>query len=345
MYKLLKPILFLLPPEAAHRLTMLFLQFLFRFRAGIWLYHKIFPTPKNQQGKTLAGLYFPNTLGIAAGFDKNAVYLKELAIMGFGFVEIGTVTPVPQSGNPKPRMFRLIKDKALINRMGFNNEGAKSVALRLKKFQKKYPKLRSKIIIGGNISKNKITPNTNAFNDYGICFDELQIYVDYFVLNVSSPNTPGLRELQGKEWMLKIVKFIQEKNNLLDLPKPLFIKIAPDVTIEDLNEMAEVVLETKLTGMIITNTTIERYELKTNRSKVKHIGEGGLSGKPLLLISTLMLAYMRSKLPPPFILIGSGGIIASENAKLKLEVGADLVQIYTGLIYEGPGLIGNILKN
>ncbi|OFY62648.1 MAG: dihydroorotate dehydrogenase (quinone) [Bacteroidetes bacterium RIFCSPLOWO2_02_FULL_36_8] len=344
MYKLLKFLLFLLSPETAHRLTMSFLQLLFRFRTGILLYRIFFPIPKKQQGKTLAGLHFQNVLGIAAGFDKNAVYLKELSIMGFGFIEIGTVTPLPQKGNFQPRLFRLPKDQALINRMGFNNDGVKTVALHIKEFCEKEPGLRSQIIIGGNISKNKNTPNADAFNDYGICFDELHNYVDYFVLNVSSPNTPGLRELQGKEGLLKIINFILEKNKAIPTPKPLFIKISPDVTTEGLNEIAEAVIETKLTGVIITNTTIERQSLKSTAQKISSIGEGGLSGKPLLPVSTEILGYMRAKLPPPFVLIGSGGIMTDDDAILKFNSGADLVQIFTGFIYEGPGLMGRILS-
>ena len=290
--------------------------------------------------KEVAGIKFPNPIGLAAGFDKNAMWIPILAKLGFGHIEIGTVTPKPQPGNPKPRLFRLLKDKALVNRMGFNNDGADVIAARLKALDK------SKInaVIGGNIGKNKVTPNEEAVNDYLICFEKLFDYVDYFVVNVSSPNTPGLRELQEKESLSGILSAIQKANKTKTSPKPVFLKISPDLHYDQIDEIIEVVKETGLTGIIATNTTISREELKTDLLNVEKAGDGGLSGAPLAMKSQGILWYLRSKCPKDMILISSGGIIHAHQAKKRLNDGADLVQIYTGFIYEGPGLNKRIKK-
>ena len=290
--------------------------------------------------KEIAGIKFPNPIGLAAGFDKNARWIPILAKLGFGHIEIGTITPKPQPGNPKPRLFRLPKDKALINRMGFNNDGADVIAERLKNIDRK----EVNVVIGGNIGKNKITPNEEAVNDYLICFEKLFDYVDYFVVNVSSPNTPGLRELQEKESLARILSALQKVNHAKPFPKPVFLKISPDLRYDQIDEIIEVVIETRLTGIIATNTTITRDELKTDMEKVEKAGDGGLSGAPLAMVSHGILWYLRSKCPADMVLISSGGLMHAHQAKKRLDEGADLVQIYTGFIYEGPGLTKRIKK-
>jgi dihydroorotate dehydrogenase len=340
LYKtVLKPLLFSLDPESAHHFTFSAIKNLFKIPGVSAEVKSQFTLKDPKLEKTVFGISFPNPVGLAAGLDKNAILFDELSCVGFGFIEIGTVTPVAQSGNPKPRMFRLPKDEALINRMGFNNDGVKAIAERL---QKK----KTKIIIGGNIGKNKVTPNENAINDYEICFKELYHVVDYFVVNVSSPNTPGLRELQEKEPLKRILNRLQELNNQLGngSRKPLLLKIAPDLTNEQLDEIVEVVLETKLDGVIATNTTISRENLKTSASELESMGAGGLSGKPLSNRSTEVIKYIASKSQKRFAIIGSGGIHSPEDAMEKLNAGADLIQLYTGFIYEGPALVKRILK-
>lgn len=283
------------------------------------------------------GLKFRNPVGLAAGFDKNAEYVEEMAALGFGFVEIGTVTPRPQPGNDKPRMFRLTDDDALINRMGFNNQGVDVAATRLR-----FIKNRKNIIVGGNIGKNKDTPNDEAVNDYVYCFDALFDVVDYFVVNVSSPNTPGLRDLQEKEPLLNILRTLQNRNNKGGLSKPILLKIAPDLTDGQLDDIVELVVESGIAGVVATNTTIGREGLQSNPSLVKEMG--GLSGKPLRARATEVIRYLSDRSNGRFPIIGVGGIHSAEDAAEKLNAGASLVQIYTGFIYEGPGLIKTICK-
>jgi dihydroorotate dehydrogenase len=287
--------------------------------------------------RTVFGITFPNPVGLAAGFDKDAKLYKELACFGFGFIEIGTLTPVAQPGNPQPRSFRLPKDEALINRMGFNNEGVQAAVERLKKRDKS-------LIIGGNIGKNKVTPNDDAVSDYEKCFTALYPYVDYFVVNVSSPNTPGLRELQDKEPLKHLLLKVQEMNNKTKAPKPLLLKIAPDLTDSQLDDIVAIAQEIKLSGLIATNTTISRDNLKTEKSIVEEIGAGGLSGKPVRERSTQVVKYLCDRLGKDFPVIAVGGIYNAKDAKEKLDAGAALVQVYSGFIYEGPSLVKRINK-
>lgn len=299
--------------------------------------------PKNSHiSKEVFGLNFSNPVGLAAGFDKNAKYLLALDTLGFGFVEIGTVTPLPQEGNPKPRLFRLPKDKALINRMGFNNEGAKAAAERVKEFRLKHK--NSKLIIGGNIGKNKITPNENAWKDYEVCFNELHDVVDYFVVNVSSPNTPGLRDLQQKDSLKKILTHLQTLNNSRSNPKPLLLKISPDLNQSDLDDIIDLALEISLDGLVAANTTITRNNLVTSQEEIEKIGAGGLSGKPLAAESSKITEYIYKKSGGKIPIISSGGIFNATDAKEKFDKGASLVQVWTGFIYEGPAIVKKILS-
>jgi dihydroorotate dehydrogenase len=293
------------------------------------------------------GLLFKNPVGIAAGFDKNACYLDELEALGFGFIEIGTVTPRPQAGNEKPRLFRLPKDKAIINRMGFNNDGVQTVAKRLKEWKQKKAQYKNKDcpIIGGNIGKNKVTPNDEAWKDYDTCFRELFDGVDYFVVNVSSPNTPGLRELQEKDALHKILSHLQTINLQQPRQKPLLLKIAPDLSWEQIDDVIELAMEIKLDGLVATNTTVSRADLRTGQSKIENIGPGGLSGLPLKSRSTEIVRYIHQKTNGQMPVIASGGIFTAEDAKEKLKAGASLIQVWTGFIYEGPGIVKNIIKN
>jgi dihydroorotate dehydrogenase len=295
-------------------------------------------------------------VGLGAGFDKNARYLNELEALGFGFVEIGTITPRPQSGNDKPRLFRLPKDRTLINRMGFNNDGVEQIAERLKQWRTELPTPGSRLIIGGNIGKNKITPNEDAWKDYETCFLALHNYVDYFVVNVSSPNTPGLRELQEKDALRKILTNLQTLNSKLLNPvsrnplnpaavsKPILLKIAPDLTQEQIDDVIELAVEIKLDGLVATNTTISRENLSTTAEELDRIGAGGLSGWPLQKRSTEIVAYICSKTNGQLPVIASGGIFTGADAKEKLDAGASLVQVWTGFIYEGPAIVKNICK-
>ena len=285
--------------------------------------------------RNLFGLSFENPVGLAAGFDKDARWIDELSSLGFGFVEIGTLTPKAQPGNEKPRLFRLPEDHALINRMGFNNGGVMAATERLKK-------RKSHVIVGGNIGKNKTTENEQAVNDYLICFEELFPYVDYFAVNVSSPNTPGLRALQEKKPLLEILLRLQEANASKVKRKPILLKIAPDLTDDQLNDIIDIVKESKIDGVIATNTTIVRAPLKTSATEIEAIGAGGLSGLPLSNRSTEVIRYLKQKSGNAFPVIGVGGIHSSEDALKKIEAGADLIQIYTGFIYEGPGLAKKI---
>jgi len=292
------------------------------------------------------GLHFNNPVGLGAGFDKNALYLNELEALGFGFVEIGTVTPKPQAGNDKPRLFRLPEDKALINRMGFNNDGVEVVKERLAKRKSSIVNRQSSMIIGGNIGKNKVTANEDAWKDYIICFKELFDVVDYFVVNVSSPNTPGLRALQEKDALQKIISELQNINNTKAKRKPLLLKIAPDLTNEQLDDIVALAYETQLDGLVATNTTIAREPL-SEKSKVKSetIGMGGLSGKPVQQRSTAVVQYLHNQLQNNIPIIASGGIFTGADAKEKMNAGAALVQVWTGFIYEGPAIVKIFVRN
>jgi dihydroorotate dehydrogenase len=313
---------------------------------------------------SMAGLKFKNPVGLGAGFDKNAKWLRELECLGFGFVEIGTVTPLPQAGNDKPRLFRLPKDKALINRMGFNNDGVKAIAKRLKEWKEQFEvgRLRlevnglqtsniqyptSNMIIGGNIGKNKSTPNEEAWKDYEICFKELHPYVDYFVVNVSSPNTPGLRELQEKESLKKILTNLQAVNQqpATRNQKPILLKISPDLTPEQLDDVIDLAMEIKLDGLVATNTTVSRSGLRTPDSRLPTIGAGGLSGLPLKQRSTEVVKYICERTKGKIPVMASGGIFTGEDAREKMEAGASLVQVWTGFIYEGPGIVKKICNS
>lgn len=335
VYKIIiRPILFLFPPEFIHLITAKILKIGSVF--GILNLTKGLYTVNNENlERKIFGLTFANPVGLAAGFDKDAKMIDELATFGFSFIEIGTLTPVGQPGNPKPRLFRLKQDSALINRMGFNNDGVEKSISRLKK-------RKSKVIVGGNIGKNKVTPNDQAFSDYEKCFNALFPYVDYFVINISSPNTPGLRELQEKEPLKKLITHIQKI--ALDKPvkKPLLLKIAPDLTNSQLDDIIEIIQETALDGVIATNTTISRDKLLTDQKTVEEIGAGGLSGLPVLLKSNEIIAYLRKNLGPGTPIIGVGGIMTPDQAVEKLKAGADLIQIYTGFVYNGPAFIKNI---
>ena len=317
---------------------------------------KIFAPKKNIQ-YSIFNIQFPNKVGLGAGFDKNAKYLNELEALGFGFVEIGTVTPKPQAGNDKPRLFRLPKDKALINRMGFNNDGVEVVAERLKKWKVETGKLKvhieqdtnfqlstfnSKLIIGGNIGKNKTTPNEDAWKDYEICFTALHPYVDYFVVNVSSPNTPGLRELQEKDSLKKILENLQTQNLKFEIQRPILLKIAPDLTTEQLDDVIDLALEINLDGLVATNTTISRENLRSTNSTVLKIGAGGLSGMPLKQKSNDIIKYISQKTNGKIPIVASGGIFTALDAKERLHSGAALIQVWTGFIYEGPSIVKKI---
>jgi dihydroorotate dehydrogenase len=335
--KIVRPILFLFSPEYVHRLVFRCLKIAFAV-PGMKLLVSAFYRVDNQALKrNLFGLTFSNPVGLAAGFDKDAELVDELACFGFGFIEIGTLTPKAQPGNEKPRMFRLPADEALINRMGFNNEGVEAAVRRLRK-------RKSRVIIAGNIGKNKVTPNEEAGNDYEKCFEVLFDYVDFFVVNVSSPNTPDLRALQDKEPLKKLLTKLQDINRKKTNPKAILLKIAPDLSDSQLDDIVSIVSETKIEGVIATNTTIERSSLRTPEDRIKAVGSGGLSGKPLSRRSTEVIRYLSEKSGKSFIIIGVGGIHSAEDAIEKLNAGASLVQIYTGFIYEGPGLIKKINK-
>jgi len=315
------------------------------------LIRKLFGTHDSRLTTHVAHLQFKNPVGLGAGFDKNAKYLRELEAFGFGFVEIGTVTPLPQVGNEKPRLFRLPKDKALINRMGFNNDGVRVIAERLKRWKDRQSAIGnqqsaidSRLLIGGNIGKNKNTPNEEAWKDYEICFKELHPYVDYFVVNVSSPNTPGLRELQEKESLRKILMHLQMINNGKAVSKPIWLKIAPDLSDQQIDDVIDLAMEIKLDGLVATNTTINRQGLMTGYSQVSAMGAGGLSGLPLKFRSTWIVKYICQKSNGAIPVIASGGIFNGRDAIEKLEAGASLVQVWTGFIYDGPGIAKRICR-
>lgn len=337
MYKLLiKPILFLFQPEKAHHITLFLLKLALAVPGLGWLIRKSFEVKDKRLERTVFGLKFPNPVGLAAGFDKEGKHYEAMSALGFGFIEIGTVTPLGQAGNPQPRLFRLPKDEALINRMGFNNEGVDAMAKRLKN------RKPGGLIIGGNIGKNKVTPNEQAERDYAICFEALFPYVDYFVVNVSSPNTPNLRDLQEKAPLTALLTAIQHLNRQKPKPKPVLLKIAPDLTYGQLDDILEIAATTNLDGVIATNTTISRSDLKTSESELAQIGQGGLSGKPVASRSTAVIRYLHEKSGGMLSIIGVGGIASAADAIEKIEAGAALVQVYSGLVYEGPALIKQI---
>jgi dihydroorotate dehydrogenase len=334
MYRyLIKPFMFLLDPEKAHHLTILLLRAALSFPGGRWFFDQLYNVNDPRLERKIMGLTFPNPVGLAAGFDKDGKYYEDMAALGFGFIEIGTVTPLPQAGNDKPRLFRLPQDRALINRMGFNNDGVDAMVKRLKNRKK------TKLIIGGNIGKNKITPNENAVDDYMKCFEALYDHVDYFVVNVSSPNTPGLRALQEKEPLTAILSTLMIANAQKSHPKPILLKIAPDLTDSQLDDIIEIVQTTKIAGVIATNTTLDRSMLTTSTD---HIGAGGLSGHPVKKRSTEVISYLYQKSQGAFVIIGVGGIESAQDAIEKLEAGAALIQVYSGMVYTGPGLIKDI---
>ncbi|RYD72506.1 MAG: quinone-dependent dihydroorotate dehydrogenase [Sphingobacteriales bacterium] len=365
MYYFLRSFLFFFDPEKVHYFSMNMLKslcsigFLRNIVKGMF-------QPKGNHTAEIFNLKFSNKVGLGAGFDKNALYLDELECLGFGFVEIGTVTPLPQDGNEKPRLFRLPKDKALINRMGFNNDGMEVIASRLKTWREKRgyglrvngdelrvqsdglagnPQPETRLIIGGNIGKNKLTPNEDAWMDYEKCFVALHPYVDYFVVNVSSPNTPGLRELQEKGSLKKIFDVLQTRNSQLTTPKPLLLKIAPDLSNEQIDDVIDLALEIKLDGLVCCNTTLDRSSLsETSKTQSEQIGMGGLSGLPAKKRSTEIVQYISQKTKGQVPIIASGGIFTGADAKEKINAGASLVQVWTGFIYEGPAIVKNICR-
>ena len=335
--KVLKPLFFLMTPERAHYTAMGMLRFAVRIPGMEFLLKRYFNSSAENGAVEVCGLKFHNRVGLAAGFDKDARWLRELNVLGFGHVEIGTLTPKPQAGNPKPRLFRLPSDSGVINRMGFNNGGVHHAVERLKKRPEG-------LIVGGNIGKNKVTPNENAVDDYLICFEALHPYVDYFTVNVSSPNTPGLRELQDKKPLSKILSAVVEANKSKDVQRPIFLKIAPDMENGQLDDIVEIVQTVGVDGVIATNTTISREGLITQPSVVESIGAGGLSGNPVRKRSTEVVRYLCDKSNGAFPVIGVGGIDGVEAAREKLDAGASLVQIYSCMIYKGPGLASQIVK-
>ncbi|OIN60186.1 quinone-dependent dihydroorotate dehydrogenase [Arsenicibacter rosenii] len=338
MYKrLLLPILFRFDAETIHHFATSSLKFILSIPGMSWLARKQFVVTDPSLQRTVFGITFPNPVGLAAGFDKNAELINELSDLGFGFIEIGTVTPRPQPGNPLPRLFRLKADGGLINRMGFNNKGAGPAAQRLRQ-------RRKGIIVGGNIGKNKDTANEQALTDYLLSFRELFDSVDYFVVNVSSPNTPGLRDLQEREPLTRILQALQQENKAKPAPKPILLKIAPDLTDSQLDDIIAIVRDTQIAGVIATNTTISRDNLRTDAGQVAAIGAGGVSGAPVRSRSTEVIRYLHTHSQGAFPIIGVGGIFTAEDAREKLDAGAALVQVYTGFIYEGPGLVKNICR-
>ena len=336
MYKLVKPLFFTLEPETAHHTVTGGLRFFNRFWLGKQVLKTAYQFKHPDLQRKLWGITFPNPVGLAAGFDKNAEYLEDMAALGFGFIEIGTVTPRPQPGNDQPRMFRLPQDGGLINRMGFNNKGVDVAVENLKHFSD-----RKGLIVGGNIGKNKTTPNEEAVQDYLICFKKLFDWVDYFVVNVSSPNTPGLRALQEKGPLTEILQTLQAENQSKEKPKPILLKIAPDLSNPQLDDIVDIVQETGISGIIATNTTLSREGLQAHKYQQE---QGGLSGKPLSVRSTEVIQYLHTRAQGAFPIIGVGGIQSPADALSKMQAGASLVQVYTGLIYQGPGMIKSICK-
>lgn len=337
MYKsLVKPLMFRLDPEKAHYKTVSLFRLALALPLGKSIIKSLYDYQSPKLERKLFGLTFKNPVGLAAGFDKDGKFYREMSHLGFGFIEIGTVTPLPQGGNPQPRLFRLPKDEGLINRMGFNNDGVDALVDRLKSMKV------DNVIIGGNIGKNKDTPNDEAINDYEICFEKLHEHVDYFVVNVSSPNTPGLRDLQDKGPLTAILSRLVTLNKQKKTQRPILLKIAPDLTNSQLDDIIDIVADTKIDGVIATNTTISREGLSTSPADVKEIGNGGLSGVPVRQRSTEVIRYLATKSGNSFPIIGVGGIDSAESAKEKLDAGASLVQVYSGFVYQGPALVKKI---
>ncbi|MCS6990379.1 MAG: quinone-dependent dihydroorotate dehydrogenase [Chitinophagales bacterium] len=343
-YRLIRPLLFLLPAEWAHSLTLKLWKLLLRVPGLFFLIMRLQkPSSPKLQVQT-PHLLFPNPIGLAAGLDKDANYLKPLAALGFGFLEVGTVTPLPQPGNDPPRLFRLPADLALLNRMGFNNQGADVVAQRLQEFyqwktDKKFP-----VLIGINIGKNSSTPLDQAVNDYVYCFQRLHKWADYVVINISSPNTEGLRELQHRQRLDRILEAVQQHNSASSVPRPLFVKIAPDLTFAEVDEVVDCTLKHKLAGIIATNTTMSRHNLKTSAVMLEQLGTGGISGRPLAARSTEIVRFIRQRCGNHLTLIACGGVFSTEDVKEKIRAGAQAVQLYTALIYAGPALIRRMLR-
>jgi len=339
VYKsILRPWLFRKDAEDAHYLVFGWVKRLLSLPGGAWIARKLYRLDAPGLRKQVLGLEFPNPVGLAAGFDKNALLLPWWGSLGFGFVEIGTVTPLPQEGNPRPRLFRLPKDHAILNRMGFNNDGLDLISKRLQTSRSKG------LVVGGNIGKNKNTPNEHAELDYLKCLEALHPWVDYFVVNVSSPNTPGLRELQEKEPLTALLNTLQLKNLSLGNSKPILLKIAPDLTDTQLDDIVEIVVSSGISGIVATNTTISRDNLSTPANVVESLGAGGISGAPLRSRSLEVIRYLRQKAGPAMPIIAVGGIMNASDALARMDAGANLVQVYSGYVYEGPGLVKRICK-
>ncbi|WP_299333985.1 quinone-dependent dihydroorotate dehydrogenase [uncultured Psychroserpens sp.] len=334
---LLRPILFCFDPEKVHHFTFSLIRNVSKIPGIPSLFRSLYQVNDKALERELFGLKFKNPVGLAAGFDKNAVLYNELANFGFGFIEIGTVTPKGQVGNPKKRLFRLKDDKGIINRMGFNNEGLQAAIAQLKKN-------KGKLIIGGNIGKNTATAPEDYTKDYLECFNALHPYVDYFVLNVSCPNVGSHAKLNDKDYLLELISEVQKANNTFTQQKPILLKIAPDLNTNQLDEIIELIAETHLDGVIASNTSVDRTGLKASEERLAEIGNGGLSGQPIKAKSTKVIKYLADKSRKAFPIIGVGGIHSAEDALEKIEAGADLVQIYTGFIYQGPKLIKDINK-
>jgi len=333
MYKkLLKPILFCIDPERVHEITFFFINLIFKIPLVSSLISKIYSLKNPILETEVFGIKFPNPIGLAAGFDKNAKLYNEFSNFGFGFIEIGTVTPLPQEGNPKKRLFRLVSDEAIINRMGFNNTGVEEVIKRLK--------YNKGVIVGGNIGKNKITDFNNSIKDYLICFEKLYPYVHYFAVNVSSPNTEKLRDLQQKDLLKNLLEAIQKKNNSYSFPKPVLLKIGPDLSHDQLIDVIEVIAETSLDGIIATNTTLSRDNLSSSDNLVNQ--KGGLSGKPISKKSTNIIKFLHQKSNGSIPIIGVGGIMNPDDAIEKIKAGATLIQLYSGFVYSGPSIVKKI---
>jgi dihydroorotate dehydrogenase len=338
MYPLIKPFLFSMTPEKAHHFSFDTYRDLCKLPLVNEITQALFDCSTPADGVEVFGLKFKNRVGLAAGFDKDALIFDEFANFGFGHIEIGTITPKAQPGNEQPRLFRLVKDQAILNRMGFNNAGAFAALEKLKK------RKRFDVIIGGNIGKNKLTPNEEAVNDYTYCLKELYEVVDYFVVNVSSPNTPGLRQLQDKGPLTEILLELQKLNKNLGKPKPLLLKIAPDLELEQLSDIADLAFTTQLSGIIATNTTIDRSGLLTPKREVEKLGAGGISGKPLTKRSTEVIHFLNKETGGKIPIVAAGGVMSGRDALEKLDAGASLVQLYTGFIYKGPGLVKDCIK-
>lgn len=338
MYKhIIRPLLFLCNPEKIHGFTMGVLRLLQKIRIFNPLIRALYQKKDKKFEREVFGIKFPNPIGLAAGLDKDGEAIDMLGFLGFGFVEVGTVTPLPQPGNPKPRLFRLKRNKGLINRMGFNNDGVEAL---VKKLKQKY----SKIIVGGNIGKNKITPNENAVSDYIKDLQALHDYVDYIAINISSPNTPNLRELQNKEPLKQLLSALKAEDKKFATSKPILLKIAPDLTNEQLDDIVEIVRETGIDGIIATNTTIARDGIDYTKEEIEAFGNGGMSGQPVKKRSTEVIHYLHEKTNGEIPIVGVGGISDADDVREKLEAGASLVELFTSFIYNGPKCVKNILK-